>query len=116
MIRRRCGVNTSGETDMRIASQFFVAFVLSGCMSYGSPIDQAAADGLIKGKTSCADVRSLFGEPAATTRKSSGEEILSWAHTEVGFAGSSYTSSTFTVTCDDKGLVSDYSRTVIKPQ
>lgn len=111
---------------MSLFSLVFVAF-LAGCASTGNvaikeETESTISTKLIQGKTTKAEVRSLFGAPLSTTFTDAGNEIYKYSFSKtqanasnfipiVGIftAGAHGTEKNLTIMFDDKGIVKRYS-------
>ncbi len=98
---------------MRAIIVLIAAFVLSACASHGRPITDAQVSAIEEGVTTKQDLLSSFGRPIVTSKNSDGTEILGWAYAKVGFAGSSYTNQSFTVTLNPDGTVRSYTTSAV---
>lgn len=87
------------------------ACLIAACSTYGRPVTQEQLDLIKKGETTQADLMSSLGSPLVIARNSDGGQVMSWAYAKVGFAGSSYTNQSLTVTLDPSGKVSSYTTT-----
>jgi outer membrane protein assembly factor BamE (lipoprotein component of BamABCDE complex) len=105
--------------------KFFLYLVilslLSGCVSVGRKIDQAAADKIEKGKTTQQEVIGLIGSPDRITRRASGDTVFMYNYTRATakpatfiplfgplVGGANIQSQMFLVTFGPDGLVKDY--------
>lgn len=65
-----------------------LAVLLPACASTGMPIDQAAIDQVVIGKTTKDDMMTLFGPPLSQSFDSDGKLMFSWIYVHVGPFGS----------------------------
>jgi outer membrane protein assembly factor BamE (lipoprotein component of BamABCDE complex) len=64
----------------RISSIIILVILLTGCMTMGRKIDQAAADKIEKGKTTREQVVSLVGAPDQITRLGNGDMTFTYSY------------------------------------
>lgn len=100
---------------MRSFIALATAGLLAACTTYGKPISSDEVSRIEEGRTTKQELVGRFGKPIVNTRNSDGSEILGWAYAHVGFAGSSYTNSSLTVTFAPDGTVQSYTTTNIAP-
>ncbi|MFG3451158.1 hypothetical protein [Stutzerimonas stutzeri] len=93
---------------MRAFFVLIAAFTLSACASHGRPITDEQVSAIREGVTTKQDLLASFGRPVVTSKSSDGTEIIGWGYAKVGFAGSSYTNQSITVTLNPDGTVKSY--------
>lgn len=67
---------------------FFPAFI--GCASVGRPIDQAAADKIVKGQTTREQVGMMLGSPDRITKLGNGDTMYSYHYTRASAKPASF--------------------------
>ena len=60
---------------------FLIFAATIGCASVGRPIDQAAADKIVKGQTTRAQVGAMLGSPDRITKLGNGDTMYSYSYT-----------------------------------
>lgn len=93
---------------MRAIFALIAAITLTACASHGRPITGSQVAAISEGVTTKQDLLASFGRPIVTSKNSDGTEIIGWAYAKVGFAGSSYTNQSITVTLGPDGKVQSY--------
>ena len=104
------------DTMRKFLVSAVMAAALVGCATSGTKITQEQLDQVVQGKTTRAEVVSLFGQPTSVSMNSDGTQILGWGYAHVGFAGIGTEVQGLSVVFDDKELVKAYTRTGSSPQ
>lgn len=63
---------------------------LAGCASIGRPIDQAAADKIVKGQTTREQVGMMLGSPDRITKLGNGDTMYSYSYTRASAKPASF--------------------------
>jgi len=98
---------------MRALFVILTAAGMAACVSHGRPITDEQVAAVREGVTTKQELLASFGRPVVSSKNSDGTEVIGWAYAKVGFAGSSYTNQSITVTVGQDGTVKSYTTSVI---
>ena len=95
---------------MRSLIALALCLALTSCASSGRQITQQQFDQVQAGKTTTADLVSLFGDPNSRVYNSDGTQTLIWTYVYVGFAGVGTKVQSASINIGPDGTVQGYTR------
>lgn len=114
---------TQGNVMKKSLIATILGLALSGCYSTGTPISHQAVTNFVKGETTTQQVSIALGKPQGVTNNSDGEQIWTYAFTDIDvhpstyvpivglFTGGSKTEiQTLIVTFDESGVIKDWTK------
>ena len=93
----------------------FIAILLAGCASRGTPIDRAQVDQIEPGITTYSELVDTFGNPASTGYNQDGEMTATWFYVYVGAFGSVSEQQILAVLLDSAKFVKEFNLTTTDP-